>query len=68
MIKNKTYRNFLTVKNRIIREKHYTGDEASKLTHLVFENFENDKGQGNRPIDYFIDKLLTKEQYEEERK
>lgn len=65
-IKNKTYKNFLWVKKQIIIHKHYDKDEATRLAHLVFEDFENDKGCGNRPIDYFIDKLLTKEQYEEE--
>jgi hypothetical protein len=65
-IKNKTYRNFLIVKNRIVKEKHYDETEASKLTHLVFDNFEMDKGYGNKSIEFFLDRILSKEEFEEQ--
>lgn len=65
-IKNKTYRNFLIVKNRIVKEKHYDETEASKLTHLVFDNYEQDKGYGNNSIEFFLDRILPKEEYEAE--
>ena len=66
VIKNKTYRNFLIIKNRIIKEKHYDEKEASKLTHRVFDNYELDKGYGNNSIEFFIDRILTKEEFEEQ--
>lgn len=61
-MKRKTYRNFLIIKNKLMKEKGYPSDEASKLTHLIFENTEND-GAG-RTAEDFYSKILSKAEYE----
>jgi hypothetical protein len=61
-IRRKTYHNFLIVRNKLMREKGYDPTEASELTHLIFENAEND-GAG-RSVEHFYDMVLSKTDYE----
>ena len=61
-IKNKTYRNFMFIKNKLMTEKGYPADEASKITHLIFENHEaNNK---DRSIKWFYDMVISKQENE----
>ena len=66
MIRNKTYRNFIIIKNRLMKEKGYSPDEASKLTHLVFENVFYDIDYGNRSAEYFYNMILSAEDFAKE--
>lgn len=61
-MKRKTYRNFLIIKNKLMREKGYSSEEASNLTHLIFENTLND--MTGRPAEYFYSMVLSKEEFE----
>lgn len=63
MIRNKTYRNFIIIRNKLIREKGYSKEEATTLSHTIFENVFYDKDHGNRSAEYFYDMVLTAEQY-----
>lgn len=63
-MKNKTYRNFIIVKNKLMKEKGYDKDEAAKLTHMVFDNFESDHGFHN--IQFWYDMILSKADYARE--
>lgn len=60
-IKNKTYHNFLIIRNKLMREKGYTPEEASKLTHLIFENLSCNQG---RTAEEFYNLILSKEEFE----
>lgn len=64
-MKRKTYRNFIIIMNKLMKEKGYDKDEASKLTHLVFENTEFDLA--GRTAEYWYSRILSKAEYEAER-
>ena len=49
-----------------MKEKGYSPDEASKLSHLVFENVFYDKDYGNRPAEYFYNMILSAEDFAKE--
>lgn len=59
----KTYHNFLVIRNALMREKGYTPDEATKLTHMVFENVAANPG---RHAEEFYRMILSKAEYEAE--
>ena len=61
-MKNKTYRNFTIIKNKLIREKGYNKEEASKLTHIVFENTVLD--DAGRTAEYWYSRILSKSEFE----
>lgn len=63
MIRNKTYRNFIIIKNKLVKEKGYSPEEATKITHLIFENVLYDKGSGDRSAEYFYDMVLSAEDF-----
>lgn len=63
-MKRKTYRNFLLVMDILQDVKHYTRAESERLARKVFENVEADKGNGNRTAEWFLSRILTKEEYE----
>lgn len=65
MIRNKTYRNFMIIRGKLIREKGYSPEEATKLTHHVFENVFYDKDCGNRSAEYFYNMILSAEDAKE---
>ena len=60
-IKNKTYHNFLIIRNKLMREKGYNPEEASKFTHLIFENLSCNQG---RTAEEFYNLILSKEEFE----
>ena len=66
-IKNKTYRNFIIVMNKIIA-KGYDEKTAEDLAHKVFDNYYADKGRGDRSVEWFIGQILTKEAHDIEQK
>ena len=66
MIRNKTYRNFMIIRGKLIREKGYSPEEATKLTHLVFENVLYDKNCGDRPAEYFYNTISSAEEVAKE--
>ena len=45
-MRNKTYRNFMIIANKLQREKGYSEKQAFELAHKVFENVEADKQYG----------------------
>ena len=60
-MKNKTYRNFLIVRNKLLKEKGYDVQEANKLSHLIFENYNLDS---TRTIEWYYDRILSKAEFE----
>ena len=60
-MKNKTYHNFLIVKNKLMNEKGYRPEEASEITHLIFENYNYDS---TRTVRNYYDRILSKEEFE----
>ena len=63
VIKRKTYRNFMIIANRLMKEKGYTFKEAEKLTHQIFDNMEANAG---RTAEQFYNMILSKEEYTKE--
>ena len=59
MIRNKTYRNFMIIKNKLVKEKGYSPEEAVKISHLIFDNVLYDKGCGDRSAEDFYDMVLS---------
>lgn len=60
-MKRKTYRNFLIVRNKLIKYKGYDKQEASNIAHLIFENYELDS---NHTINEYYDRVLSKKEFE----
>ena len=60
-MKNKTYHNFLVVRNLLMREKGYSQEESNKIAHLIFENYNLDN---TRTIRDYFDRILPKEEFE----
>lgn len=60
-MKRKTYRNFMIIRNKLMREKGYSPEEASNLTHLIFENVEYNPG---RTAEDFYSMVISKEEFE----
>jgi hypothetical protein len=52
----------MIIKNKLMKEKGYNSEEAAKLTHLVFENTENDLA--GRTAEYFYSMIISKAEYE----
>lgn len=63
MIRNKTYRNFIIIKNKLVKEKGYSPEEATKITHIIFENVLHDKNRGGRSAEHFFDMVLSAEDF-----
>lgn len=63
MIRNKTYRNFMIIKNKLTKEKGYAPEDASKIAHQIFENVWYDKDYGNRSAEYFYNMIITSDEY-----
>ena len=62
-MKKKTYRNFLIVRNLLMKEKGYGTQEATDLAHLIFGNYELDN---NYTIAHYYNRILTKEEFEQQ--
>lgn len=64
-IKNKTYYNFMRIKNILMSPAYgYDSEDASKLTHRVFENVEADRQFMCRPAEFFLGMILPKDEFE----
>lgn len=46
--------------------KHYTSGEAERLARKVFEQVEADKGKGDRTAEWFLSRILSKEEWEQD--
>lgn len=62
-MRNKTYRNFMIIANKLQREKGYNKEQAFELAHKVFENVEADKRYGKRTAEHFYNMILSKREY-----
>ena len=60
-MKNKTYHNFMTVKNLLMKDKGYDSTTSTQITHRIFENYELDN---SRTIKDYYDRVITREQFE----
>lgn len=63
-MKRKTYHNFLVIRNKLMREKHYDCETATTLTHRIFD--ECLPANPCRTAEWFYDRILSKEEYEKE--
>ena len=59
MMKRKTYNNVMKG-IKIIQKKGYDFQEASEIVLKVFEEHEN----GEMPIEFYLDKIVSKEEFE----
>ena len=58
-MKRKTYNNVLKG-IKIIQKKGYDFQEASEIVLKVFDEYEN----GEMPIEFYLDKIVSKEEFE----
>ena len=59
MMKRKTYNNVMKG-IKIIKKKGYDFQEASEIVLKVFEEHEN----GEMPIEFYLDRIVSKEEFE----
>ena len=59
MMKRKTYNNVMKGV-KIIQKKGYDFKEAGEIVLKVFEEHEN----GEMPIEFYLDKIVSKEEFE----
>ena len=59
MMKRKTYNNVMKG-IKIIQKKGYDFQEASEIVLKVFDEYEN----GEIPIEFYLDKIVSKEEFE----
>ena len=59
MMKRKTYNNVMKG-IKIIQKKGYDFQEASEIVLKVFDEHEN----GEMPIEFYLDKVISKEEFE----
>lgn len=60
-MKRKTYRNFLVVRNKLLREKGYGVQDANSITHRIFENYQLDN---TRTVKDYYDRVLSRDEFE----
>ena len=49
----------MIIKNKLVKEKGYSPEEAVKISHLIFDNVLYDKGCGDRSAEDFYDMVLS---------
>lgn len=59
-MKRKTYRNFLIIRNKLMREKGYDPKTAEKLTHNIFDAVAVNIGA---TAEQFYNQILSREEY-----
>lgn len=62
-MKKRTYKNFMLVMDILQDVKHYTKSEAERLARQVFDNVEADRGHGDRSAEWFLEKIISKEEW-----
>lgn len=62
-MKRRTYRNFLLVMDILQDVKHYTKSESERIARQIFDNVENDKGRGDRSAEWFLSRIVAKEEW-----
>lgn len=65
-MKRRTYRNFMLVMDILTDVKHYTKGEAEKITRQIFNDVEADKGRGDRSAEWFLARIISKEEWLDE--
>jgi hypothetical protein len=60
-MKNKTYRNFMVVKNLLTKEKGYDATTSTQIAHRIFDNYELDN---TRTIKDYYDRVISREEFE----
>ena len=60
-MKNKTYHNFLIVRNKLLKEKGYGVQDANAIAHRIFENYYFDN---TRTVQDYYDRVLAREEFE----
>lgn len=60
-MKNKTYWNFIVVKNLLMKEKGYDATTSTQITHRIFENYELDN---TRTIKDYYDRVISRKEFE----
>lgn len=65
-MKRRTYRNFMLVMDILQDVKHYTKSEAEPIARQIFDNVEDDKGHGDRSAEWFLSRIVTKEEWLEQ--
>lgn len=66
-MKRRTYRNFMLVMEILQDVKHYTKSEAERIARQIFDNVEDDKGRGDRSAEWFLSRIVTKEEWIEQK-
>ena len=62
-MKRRTYRNFMLVMDILQDVKHYNASEAERIARQIFDNVEADKGRGDRSAEWFLSRIITKEEW-----
>lgn len=62
-MKRRTYKNFMLVMDILQDVKHYTHSESEIIARQIFDNVEEDKGKGNRDVEWFLVRIINKEDY-----
>lgn len=62
-MKRRTYRNFMLVMDILQDQKHYTKPEAERIARQIFDDVEADKGRGDRSAEWFLSRIITKEEW-----
>ena len=65
-MKRRTYNNFRRVMKVLQRDKHYDVYEAEGIARQIFDDVEADRGHGNRSAEWFLNKIVSREEYEKE--
>lgn len=44
-------------------QKHYSKSEAERIARQIFDDVEADKGHGDRSAEWFLSRIITKEEW-----
>lgn len=60
-------KNYFRIHAALMAEKHYSSDDAHKLTRQIFDSWQAHRGTpGDRPVWWFFDRVLSREDFEKE--
>ena len=63
-MKRRTYNNFMKTIKVLMRDKHYSQDEAEEIARQIMDDVDSDRGNGNRSAEWFLNRIATKEEWE----